>query len=167
MQGMKKEIIVIDYGTSNVRVNMIDTATGDIVHSKKKKYAMEDKGMGYAEISTNDLWMHSVSCMKKVMDSLGVDEEYVALSFSFFGDNLIPVDCDGNALNDCILCMDARGEQEMCEINESIPKEQQIDEKILDNGAVYCSDRNFTCRLRHSIRQQCKKSAERLHFYHR
>ena len=33
--------------------------------------------------------------------------------------------------------------------------------KILDNGAVYCSDRNFTCRLRHSIRQQCKKSAER------
>ena len=46
-------------------------------------------------------------------------------------------------------------------------KEQQIDEKILDNGAVYCSDRNFTCRLRHSIRQQCKKSAERLHFYHR
>ncbi len=47
---------------------------------------------------------------------------------SFFGDNLIPVDCDGNALNDCILCMDARGEQEMCEINESIPKEQQIDE---------------------------------------
>ena len=128
MQGMKKEIIVIDYGTSNVRVNMIDTATGDIVHSASQKYAMEDKGMGYAEISTNDLWMHSVSCMKKVMDSLGVDEEYVALSFSFFGDNLIPVDCDGNALNDCILCMDARGEQEMCEINESIPKEQQIDE---------------------------------------
>ena len=35
-------------------------------------------------------------------------------------------------------------------------KEQQIDEKILDNGAVYCSDRNFTCRLRRSIRQQCK-----------
>ena len=55
MQGMKKEIIVIDYGTSNVRVNMIDTATGDIVHSASQKYAMEDKGMGYAEISTNDL----------------------------------------------------------------------------------------------------------------
>ena len=30
-------------------------------------------------------------------------------------------------------------------------KEQQIDEKILDNSAVYCSDRNFTCGLWHNV----------------
>lgn len=125
---MKKEIIVIDYGTSNVRVNAIDTASGEIIHSASKKYSIEDKGMGYAEISTKDLWLHSVSCMKKVIESIEKDEKYVALTFSFFGDNLIPVDKNGNALNDCILCMDARGEEEMAEINKSIPQDVQIEE---------------------------------------
>ena len=36
--------------------------------------------------------------------------------------------------------------------------------KVLDNGAVYCSDRNFTCRLRRSIRQQCKKFSRAVTF---
>lgn len=123
---MKELIIVVDYGTSNVRVNAIDPENGAIILSESKKYAINDKGAGYAEISADHLWEYSVDCMRKVVGTFGADTECSALSFSFFGDNLIPVDSDGNALNDCILCMDARGTEEMKEINEKIPREKQI-----------------------------------------
>ena len=124
---MKKRIIlVVDYGTSNVRVNAIDTDNGEIVHSASKKYLIESAGNGYAEISVDQLWKYSEYCMAKVVESLEEKEEPKAIAFSFFGDNLIPVDSKGRALNDCILCTDARGEEEVEYINSKIPEEEQI-----------------------------------------
>lgn len=124
---MKKRIIlVVDYGTSNVRVNAIDTDNGEIVCSASKKYLIESGGNGYAEISVDRLWKYSEYCMGKVMEDLAEEEEPKAVAFSFFGDNLIPVDSKGNALNDCILCTDARGEEEVEYIYSKIPEEEQI-----------------------------------------
>lgn len=122
----KKLILVVDYGTSNVRVNAIDTDNGEIAYSASQKYLVEDKGKGYAEISSAFLWEYSENCMRKVMEQMGEDDEAKAISFSFFGDNLIPVDKEGNALNDCILCTDIRGVKEIEYVNANIPKEEQI-----------------------------------------
>lgn len=121
----KNIILVVDYGTSNVRVNAIDAANGDIVHSASEKYPVDSKNSGYAEIASAHLWGYSVSCMQRVMDSLSENEKPRAVSFSFFGDNLIPTDQDGNALNDCILCTDPRGNKEAEYINSQIPEEEQ------------------------------------------
>lgn len=124
---MKKTlIIVVDYGTSNVRVNAIDTDNGDITYSASLKYLVEDKGKAYAEISAEHLWSFSEICMGNVMSQMKETDEIKAITFSFFGDNLIPVDKEGNALNDCILCTDSRGVREVDYINSRISQEEQI-----------------------------------------
>lgn len=123
---MKKEVIlVVDYGTSNVRVNAIDTDNGDILHSASKKYLVKSIKSGYAEISVDHLWDFSQECMGRVMEQMAEYEEPAAIAFSFFGDNLIPVDRKGNALNDCILCTDSRGAEEAEYICSMIPEEEQ------------------------------------------
>ncbi len=124
---MKRQLIlVVDYGTSNVRVNAIDAANGEIAYSASKKYLIDSKGMGYAEISADELWSFSVSCMQAVMEQLSADDEPEAVAYSFFGDNLIPVDEEGKALNDCILCTDPRGVEAVEYINSKIPEAEQI-----------------------------------------
>lgn len=134
---MKRTIIlVVDYGTSNVRVNGIDAANGDIVYSSSKKYRIDSKGCGYAEISTDNLWNYSVDCMRNVKEQFTEEDEAKAISFSFFGDNLIPVNKDGDALNDCILCTDPRGQDEADYINSRIPMDEQI-ELIGDSYMAY------------------------------
>ena len=120
----KKIILVVDYGTSNVRVNAVDADNGDIMHSASKKYRIEEKKDGYAEISAEHLWTYSESCMREVAENMGSDEEARAIAFSFFGDNLIPVDREGNALNDCILCTDSRGAKEAEFVNSQIPADR-------------------------------------------
>lgn len=134
---MKKDIIlVVDYGTSNVRVNAIDAGNGEIVHAASEKYLVESKNKGYAEISVEHLWTYSVSCMEKAVRKLKKDESPRAIAFSFFGDNLIPTDKEGNALNDCILCTDPRGEEEAAYINSRIPTLEQ-NEIIGDTYSVF------------------------------
>lgn len=132
----KKIILVVDYGTSNVRVNAVDADNGDIMHSASKKYRIEEKKDGYAEISAEHLWTYSESCMREVAENMGSDEEARAIAFSFFGDNLIPVDREGNALNDCILCTDSRGAEEAEFVNSQIPADEQIS-VIGDTYMVY------------------------------
>lgn len=141
---MKKQVIlVVDYGTSNVRVNAIDTEDGAILCSASRKYLILSKEPGYAEISADELWTFSEACMINVMDQIrkyrqDTGEEIVprAVAFSFFGDNLIPVDKNGNALNDCILCTDARGEDEVAKIYRGISEKDQI-EIIGDSYTLY------------------------------
>ncbi len=118
-------IVVVDYGTSNVRVNAIDTDNGEIAYSYAKKYLVKEKGKGYAEISAEHLWTYSEECMKEVMQQICHEDEPRAIAFSFFGDNLLAVDENGNALTDCILCTDPRGTEEIRYINEKIPPEEQ------------------------------------------
>lgn len=139
----KQVILVVDYGTSNVRVNAVDTEDGAILFSSSKKYLIRSKESGYAEIAADELWTFSEDCMADVMDQIRqyrkeTSEEIVlrAIAFSFFGDNLIPVDKDGNALNDCILCTDSRGEEEVTEIYRGIPEDEQI-EIIGDSYNLY------------------------------
>ena len=134
---MKKQVIlVVDYGTSNVRVNAIDTDDGNIVCSASQKYLIRSKEQGYAEISADELWKFSESCMAEVVRKIEGTAEPRAIAFSFFGDNLIPVDKNGNALNDCILCTDIRGKEEADYICSNIPEDEQI-ELIGDSYMLY------------------------------
>lgn len=134
---MKKQaILVVDYGTSNVRVNAIDAQNGKILYSESKKYLILEKQKGNAELSAEELWSFSVECMGTVTEQMTEKVVPCAVTFSFFGDNLIPTDEKGNVLNDCILCTDSRGVKEAEYINDKIPKEEQI-EIIGDSYTLY------------------------------
>ena len=123
---MKRKLVcVVDYGTSNTRVNAIDVSNGSIAYSASRKYLVDDKGKGYAVISSNEIWSFSEACMGEVYAKLTKEDEVIAISYSFFGDNLIPVDVNGEALDDCILCTDPRGVEEADYINSQIPAKDQ------------------------------------------
>lgn len=125
---MKRKLVcVVDYGTSNTRVNAIDVSNGSIAYSASRKYLVDDKGKGYAVISSNEIWSFSEACMGEVYAKLTEEDEVIAISYSFFGDNLIPVDVNGEALDDCILCTDPRGVEEADYINSQIPAKDQRD----------------------------------------
>lgn len=120
-------ILVVDYGTSNIRVNAIDAHDGEIIYSASRKYLIHDRGKGYAEISVKELWTFSEACVEQVLDCMQEKDIVKAITFSFFGDNLIPVDNKGNALNDCILCTDSRGAEEADYINHRLTYERLMD----------------------------------------
>lgn len=123
----RKLVCVVDYGTSNTRVNAIDVKDGSIAYSSSRKYLVQDKGNGYAEISAAEIWSFSEACMKDIVTRITQDDEIIAISYSFFGDNLIPLNAKEEPLNDCILCTDPRGVQQAAYINSQIPASEQID----------------------------------------
>lgn len=122
----RKLVCVVDYGTSNTRVNAVDIADGSIVYSSSRKYLVEDKGKGYAQISVDHIWSFSEACMGDVIGQFTPQDELLAIAYSFFGDNLIPVDQHGTALDDCILFSDPRGTEEAAYINSKIDPNTQI-----------------------------------------
>ncbi len=125
---MKRKLVcVVDYGTSNARVNAIDVEDGSIAYSSSRKYLIDDKGSDYAQISAQEIWAFSEASMGDIMAQVTQDDEVIAVSYSFFGDNLIPVDARGEALDDCILCTDPRGGEEAAFINSCIPAQEQFD----------------------------------------
>lgn len=118
---MKAEVVlVVDFGTSNVHVNAVSLENGDILHSASKKYPLLGAEEGYAEIESALLWENSEACVEKVVSVLQDSAAIKAIAFSFFGDNLIPVDKDGNALYNCILAFDRRGAEEADFINGAL-----------------------------------------------
>ena len=142
----RKLVCVVDYGTSNTRVNAVDIADGSIVYSSSRKYLVEDKGKGYAQISVDHIWSFSEACMGDVIGQFTPQDELLAIAYSFFGDNLIPVDQHGTALDDCILFSDPRGTEEAAYINSKIDPNTQI-QLIGDSYLPYLSNRKVNLRL--------------------
>lgn len=109
---MKRDsILVVDFGTSNVHVNVVHVWDGQILYSKSRKYAMLSPKDGYTEINPHELWQASVQCVKEVLDIME-NVELHAITFSYFGDNIMLADSHGAPLTNIILAFDVRGTEE-------------------------------------------------------
>lgn len=123
----KSVILVVDFGTSNVHVNAVKVSNGEIICSTSKKYPMISPEDGYTEVDADLLWRNSETCVGDVIDNLDKDVKIAAITFSYFGDNLILVDEDGQALYNCILCFDIRGEEEAEEIVSQLSEKEIVE----------------------------------------
>ena len=121
-----KNVLVVDFGTSKVRVNLVNTADGSFLDSSAREYQMISSKDGITELDVNEMWDAVVSCVEDVVNSMGKNRKAEAISFSYFGDNLILADFDGNPLTNCILCFDARGKKEAEDINNALTEEWLI-----------------------------------------
>lgn len=114
-------ILVVDYGTSNVRVNGVELEHGRTVVSNSVKYRPAAARPGYCELDAEQMWEVTQSCMKCSLDELELDKYQIrGINFSFFGDSFVPVDKDGNATHNLFLCFDPRGGEEAEEIIEKV-----------------------------------------------
>ena len=107
----RNSILVVDFGTSNVHVNVVHVWDGQILYSKSRKYAMLSPKDGYTEINPHELWQASVQCVKEVLDIME-NVELHAITFSYFGDNIMLADSHGAPLTNIILAVDVRGTEE-------------------------------------------------------
>lgn len=118
-------ILVVDFGTSNVHVNAFDTQDGKIVCSTNAKYPLLATEPGYSEIDPEVVFEKSEECVARVLEELKQkNEPYIidALSFSFFGDNMIAVDEKGTPLMNLIQAFDTRAKQEIDDLCEEVKK---------------------------------------------
>ncbi len=67
---MKELILVIDFGTSNVRVQAVCVATGGICASSVRRYNIESPQTGYCELDMEYMWHCSEDCMEQIMEDI-------------------------------------------------------------------------------------------------
>lgn len=126
---MRHLILVVDFGTSNVHVNAVNCENGEIIFSASEKYSMYCPKSGYVELNPDEMWKKSQSGVARAAGGLeqsGEPYKIEALSFSFFGDHVIPADEEGNALYNLIQCFDIRGKVQAEELNHAIGKDVLI-----------------------------------------
>ena len=114
-------ILVVDFGTSKVRGNIISIENGDLLATSSRSYPMIEPQFGYAEVSAKLLFENAQRCVGEVWNP---NKYHVkAISFSFFGDNIIFVDKNGEPLTDFIISYDKRSAKETKEIVDKVSQD--------------------------------------------
>lgn len=89
--------LAIDFGTSNVHVTLFDRQTMKTVAGTSRKYCWYTPAANQIELDAEEIWTASETAVAETI-RLGGAVEIAAVTFSFFGDNITPVDGKGNAL---------------------------------------------------------------------
>ena len=105
-------VLVIDFGTSSVRCSVVDVKDGSFLALYAKKYPMLSARPGYAALDPEEMWNASQECLGKALENTPAHVHINGITFSFFGDNIMPVDKHGQPLDDLLLSFDIRGQEE-------------------------------------------------------
>ncbi|MFR3036881.1 MAG: FGGY family carbohydrate kinase, partial [Blautia hydrogenotrophica] len=100
-------LLVLDFGTSNVRAVLVKAGTGEIVRKVSVKNHWIEGKEGRWEMEPEILWEHAQSAVEELFRQQA-DEKLLGLGFSFFGDSLIPVDENCKPLSNLIMAFDTR-----------------------------------------------------------
>lgn len=160
---MERLILVVDFGTSNVHANAVNCENGDIPFSDSQKYTMLCPQAGYCELNPEEMWEKSqdaVNSIIKEMEKSTVKYHLEAISFSFFGDNIIPVDDKSNALCNMLQCFDVRGKKQAEKLNEEIGAE-----KLIERTGDVCEFTSCSSKIRYILEEMPKVSRKVKKFY--
>lgn len=120
-------MLVVDFGTSNARTNLIDINTGEIVLGKSKPVSYFSPKKDYHEINVDDYWNASVETMGHIINNLPDKCKILGLIFSYIGDSLVPVDKDGDPVYNMIASYDLRARNDM-ELYTQVLGEKRFEE---------------------------------------
>lgn len=160
---MNRLVLVIDFGTSNVHVNAVDCENGDIPFSASEKYPMICPRSGYIELNPGEMWKKSERCVghivSKVRDS-GSQYRIEAMSFSYFGDNIIPVDGKGNALYNLLQCFDERGKSQADVLNRKLGEDA-----LIQRTGDICEFTSCSSKIRYILDEMKDVAEKTVKFY--
>lgn len=100
----------IDIGTSGCKATIIDFE-GNIKGAAYKEYSLITPFTGWQEIDSNLVWISVKEVIIKAI-SQNKGEEINAISVSSFGEAATPIDYKGNVLNNSIIYIDCRGQEQ-------------------------------------------------------
>lgn len=119
----KKAVLILDFGTSNVRAILSSTKTGKIIDKTNRKNKWMAPKDGWAQMDPNLLWENAQEVVEEVVSRSSSEYEIAGIGFSFFGDSLILTDEQLNPLYDMVMAFDRRAYEEAKELEEIIGKD--------------------------------------------
>ena len=95
---MTDAYLAIDFGTSNVHVSLIDATTTQALVATSRKYGWYYPAPNQVELHIEETWQASEQAVGEVISRMPTDAQLIAITFSYFGDSITPVDEKGEAL---------------------------------------------------------------------
>lgn len=123
-EAMKRAVLVIDVGTSNVRTNLIDLEDGGILTGASRKNLWLNTGIGRCEMDADMIWKNLQDSLCEALEACRGLCEIACVSFSVMGDSLVPVDGDLKPLRNMIMAFDTRARREAEEITYLVGDEK-------------------------------------------
>lgn len=117
-------ILVVDIGTSKVHANCIDPVDGGLLANAAVAFPWQTPAAGWVEIHPEDIWQAAQEACRQMLERAGQGLEPVALTFSWFGANLVALDARGEAVYPLLVSFDARAEQEAAILQREIAPER-------------------------------------------
>ncbi|MGI6236360.1 MAG: FGGY-family carbohydrate kinase [Candidatus Excrementavichristensenella sp.] len=99
---MREAYLTIDFGTSNVHVTLINAETTEIIIGTQKKYGWYHPATNMVEMHMDEIWQASEWAVGEIIRQKPDDVKLLAISFSYFGDSITPVDETGEAIYSCL-----------------------------------------------------------------
>lgn len=121
---MKNTILIIDFGTSKVHVNLIDTENGEVLTAVSRAYQTIIKSPGFAEIDPYELWHAAEHCVGRIVCGVHKETHIQGISFSYFGDSIMAAGENGEPLTNLILAFDSRAFAQSRELSANIGEEE-------------------------------------------
>lgn len=106
-------IMVIDFGTSNVRTNLINIESGEVLFGYSKPVFYSNVKLDFHEINVDNYWLSSVETTRKVINQIDNTIVIKGLIFSYIGDSMVPVDSKGDPVYNMIASFDIRAKNDM------------------------------------------------------
>jgi len=120
---MKEELIVVmDFGTSKVSASLVDLLSGVLKQTFSANYKWLHSQDNFTEINPGEIWHDSQKVIFQLIKNCedSTLKKIIGMTFSFFGDNVIPIDKNGDYLYDLIPAFDFRSMNEIDEIKKYI-----------------------------------------------
>ncbi len=115
----RRGVLVFDFGTSKVRAMLIDLDGGDTLARGSEEYPRTHRD---GELQGVEIWTAAQkAAVRAVEQTKSAGNEIAAVSFSWFGANLLPIDGMGEALCPLLVSYDGRAEAQSKELARAVP----------------------------------------------
>jgi gluconokinase len=116
-----KYVLVLDVGTTNMKVAIVDQ-NGNLIKQEIKKINLHHSEEGAAEHDTNELWDNFLNLSKKVTSNF--KEKISLLIFSGYQFGFLPVSSDGKPLMGMVTLLDTRSKNIMNDVEKKYSLEE-------------------------------------------
>jgi gluconokinase len=113
---MHNYFVGVDLGTGSTKAVATD-ATGKTIATAQSYYPTNNPQTGYSEQNPDLIWRAFNNCITKIITNIGYAP--AVISFSSAMHSIMPVDTNGNALADAMLCSDSRSAEIAARIRQS------------------------------------------------
>lgn len=117
----KGRYLVLDVGTTAVKASVLDISFQIVGHSAEE-YVLDADG-DYVELVPDKYVASAKSSIKKAIEKAG-DCDIKGISVTTQGETLIPVDSEGRALQNAIVWLDARAEEQAEKIRKTVNEKE-------------------------------------------